>query len=152
MEYGFFYGSIIILWIIFIICMRFKPVTLANIIIGITTIAYSLLYEILLGEYFDLYYYIKNNQSILYILLAGIFVYPILNIIYTLFLPKKIKPILIYTGLWIIAMLIFEYLSLLTKTVVFTGWRMFPWSPLTYVLTYLWVYLFYRYLEKRITD
>lgn len=152
MEYGFFYGSIIILWIIFIICMHFKPVTLANIIIGITTIAYSLLYEILLGEYFDLYYYIRENQSILYILLAGIFVYPILNIIYTLFLPKKIKPILIYTGLWIIAMLIFEYLSLLTKTVVFTGWKIFPWSPLTYVLTYLWVYLFYRYLEKRITD
>jgi len=150
MEYGFFYGSIIILWIIFIICIHFKPATLANTIIGITTVAYSLLYETLLGEYFKLYYYIEPQKSILYIILAGLLIYPVLNIIYTMFLPAKIKPILVYTSLWTIAMLVFEYASILTKTVVFTGWQMFPWSLITYILTYLWIYLFYSYLEKRI--
>ncbi|OCL27171.1 hypothetical protein U472_06760 [Orenia metallireducens] len=152
MEYSFFYGSIVVLWTILGVCMYFKTIKLKHLIIGITTIAYSLLYEVLLGEYLDLYYYIKDKESILYTLLAGILVYPILNIIYTLFLPKKTRPVLIYTGLWIIAMLIFEYLSLLTKTVVFTGWRMIPWSPLTYMVNYLWIYLFYRYLEKRIVS
>lgn len=150
MEYSFFYGFIAILWLIFSICIYFKPVKLANIIIGITTIAYSILYEMLLGEYFSLYYYIQPEKSILYIILAGVLIYPILNIIYTLFLPKKIKPVLIYTGLWIIVILIFEYATLFTKTIVFTGWIIFPWSIITYIITYLWIYLFYRYLNEKI--
>ncbi|WP_027340042.1 hypothetical protein [Halonatronum saccharophilum] len=147
MEYTFFYGSIIALWIIFGICIYLRGLRLAHIIIGITTVAYSLVYEVILGEYFGLYYYITPEKSNLYIVLAGILVYPLLNIIYTIFLPEKIKPVLLYTGVWIIAMLLFEWASLITKTVVLLRWMIFPWSLLTYIVTYLWVYLFYRHLK-----
>lgn len=150
MAYLFFYGSIAVLWVIFIIINFRKPIKLPHVIIGIAAMAYSLFYEIILGEYYNLYYYIKKEASPLYIALAGILVYPILNMIYTHFLPKNKIPVLLYTGAWIIGMLVFEYLSLLTKTVVFVRWRMFPWSLLTYIVTYLWVYYFYSYLNKKI--
>jgi len=68
---------------------------------------------------------------------------------YTMFLPKDKKAVLGYTIAWMAAMMIFEYFSVMFGTVVFTGWTPFPWSVVTYVVTYLWVYLTYRYLSKK---
>lgn len=150
MEYTVFYVSIAVIWVIFLILIYFKPIRLSNIIIGITSIAYSLIYEIILGEYLKLYYYINPKNSILYIVISSIFLYAILNIVYTLFLPKKIINILIYTSLWIVMMLLFENATLLSKTIVFTGWKLVPWSITTYLFTYTWVFFFYTYLSKRV--
>jgi len=81
--------------------------------------------------------------------MSAILLYPSLNIMYTMFLPKDKKAVLGYTIAWMAAMMIFEYFSVMFGTVVFTGWTPFPWSVVTYVVTYLWVYLTYRYLSKR---
>jgi hypothetical protein len=147
---SFFFIFIAAVIILFIISLFFRPIRLEHVIIGITSVAYSLVYENILGEYFRLYHYIDSQVSILYIVLAGVFLYPVLNMLYILFLPSKIKPLLLYTGVWIGAMLFLEYISLLTKTIVFTGWVIFPWSLITYIGTYLWVIFFYSYLQKRL--
>jgi hypothetical protein len=149
MAYTIFYISIIIVWIVFLTSIPFRPLRLSNFIIGITSVAYSLVYEITFGDRLKLYYYINPENSILYMLIAGIFIYPLLNIIYTLFLPFKMKSILIYTFIWIVIMLIFEYINLISKTIVFTGWKPIPWSIVTYIVTYTWVLFFYKYLSKR---
>jgi len=67
-----------------------------------------------------------------------------------MFLPKKHKNALVYTAGWIVALLLFEYASLLTKTIVFTGWKPFPWSIVTYIVAYAWIYFFYRFLANKI--
>ena len=67
----------------------FKPLDFRSYVIAVTSITYSLVYEVILGEYYGLYYYINEKDSIIYIVLAGIILYPALNIIYVLFLPKK---------------------------------------------------------------
>lgn len=149
METIFLYVSIIAVWILLAISLYFKPLKPNSIIIGIATTAYALVYDITLGHHFGLYYYIDPQGSVSYMVLAGMFLYPVLNIIYTLFLPDKRNDVLIYTGIWIIAMLVFEYASILTKTIVFTGWQPIPWSFVSYIVTYTLVYLFYRNLEKR---
>ena len=134
MEYIIFYFSIATVFVIFLISIYFKPLRLGNIIIGITSVAYSLVFDLTFGDRLKLYYYINPENSVLYILIAGLFLYPLINIIYTLFLPVKMKSILIYTGVWIILMLIFEYINLQSKTIVFTGWKPIPWSIVTYLL------------------
>ncbi|MDQ2085571.1 hypothetical protein RBH29_03875 [Herbivorax sp. ANBcel31] len=149
MEYIFFYLSIAGVLLILGICSFYKPLDFRSFVIAVTTIAYSLIYEIILGEYYGLYYYINQNNSIIYMVLAGILLYPSLNVIYVLFLPKQIKNTILYTFFWIIAMIIFEYGSLLFKTIVFTGWELIPWSIVTYLGTYLWIYLLYRYISNR---
>jgi hypothetical protein len=150
MAYTFFYISLAAVLLLFAISLYFKQIKLSNIIIGITAIAYSLIYEVSLGHIMGLYYYITPGQSMKYILISAILIYAPLNIIYTLFLPEGRKRVLIYTSLWIVAMLLFEYLSVAVRTVVFTGWRPVPWSLVTYIVTYCWIIYFFRLLEGKV--
>lgn len=146
MAYAFFYLSLIILWLLLYGCTRIRPIQPAHIIIALVTAAVSLVYDTLLGEYAGLYYYISPRHSIYYMILGGALIYPPANIIYLLFLPRDKYSASMYSILWIGVMMVFEYASVLAGSVVFTGWNPFPWSPVTYVGTYLWVNLLYRYL------
>ena len=148
MPYIFFYASIIGVWVLFLICLKFRPLHINSITIGIASIAYSLVFDITLGNRLGLFHYITPGESTMYMVLGAIFIYSGLNIIYTMFLPEKVRPALIYTAVWVAAMLVFEYGSLLARTIVFTGWTIFPWSVITYLFTYLWINLLFRYLEK----
>jgi hypothetical protein len=148
MEYIFFYVSMFIAIILFFFCTHFKKPSLPIIIIGLTSIGYSFISDLTIGDRLKLFYYITPQKFTLYIILAGVFIYPFCNMIYTMFLPER-KP-LIYTIFWIIGMLLFEYLSVIAKTVVFTGWKMFPWSIILYMVSYLWIYSFYKYLLNKI--
>jgi len=150
MAYIFFYSSIAVLLITFLICCNFRKLKLPNIIIGLTTVGYSLISDILLGDQFKLFYYINPQVSTLYMILSAVLIYAVLNIAYTMFLPKKHKNALIYTVGWIVALLLFEYASLLTKALIFTGWKPFPWSIVTYIVAYVWIYFFYSFLTKKI--
>ncbi len=149
MSYICFYVSILTVWIAFAICSRLKTIDLRHIFIGAVSAVYSLTFDILFGEYFSLYHYISPEISAIYILMAGILLYPVLNIIYILFLPAKTKPGLIYTTIWIAAMLFYEYISLKTETIFFTGWEPVPWSIITYIFTYLWLNVLYKYLNAK---
>lgn len=149
MAIACFYGSIAIVWIISLICALKKGITFKHIMVAIAGMGYSLLYETALGEYAGLYYYIKQTDSLFYIIISGVFLYPAIEMIYVMFLPEKIKPAIMYTIIWIVLLLAFELLSLYTRTIVFTGWRIVPWSIVTYILTFIWVNLLFRYLKKR---
>jgi hypothetical protein len=80
--------------------------------------------------------------------LSGLFLYPPLNVIFSLYLPEARSKVFLYTLIWIGAMLAFEFAGVYTGTLVFTGWRAMPWSVVTYAFTYAWVILLYRYLGK----
>ncbi|MGE5632725.1 MAG: hypothetical protein ACM3TR_16785 [Caulobacteraceae bacterium] len=149
MEYKFFYGSIIAVWIILFVALAFRPLRLRNALVAVAGVGYSLLFDATLGEYLGLYYYIKPSASILYIILSAVALYPVIEVIFTLFLPEKTMPILIYTTVWLLLMLAHEIASLMTKTIVFTGWKVFPWSILAYITTFTWINVFYGYLKKR---
>jgi hypothetical protein len=120
-------------------------------IIGIASVAFSLIVDITFGDYFGLYHYINPQASVIYMVGSAIFIYPLINIIYTLFLPESLNRLFIYTTIWIGAMLVFEYLSVYFRTIVFTGWRPFPWSLIIYIATFLWINVFYKYIEKNCT-
>lgn len=149
MAYTYFYTYMVLIWALLLISIRFKPVNFNHFVVGIATVAYSLTYEIILGNWLGFYYYLNKENSALYIVLSGIFIYPILNILYVFFFPKNSKYLLHYTGVWIIAMLLFEYVTVIQRIVIMTGWKPIPWSIATYAFTYLWIILLYRYLEKR---
>lgn len=152
MEYLFFYSSVVVVLIIFVICCIIRNPKLSNILIGLITIGYSLVSDIILGDQLKLFYYISPQASTLYMILSAVFIYSLLNIVYTMFLPGKGKKAFIYTLCWTIALLLFEYVSIVTKSIVFTGWRPIPWSLVIYLVAYLWIYFFYRYLNRKIPD
>ena len=149
MAIAFFYGSIAAVWIVFSLCALKKAITFKHIMVAIAAMGYSLLYETTLGEYFGLYHYINRSNSLFYIIVSAVFIYPVIEVIYTMFLPKKANSAIIYTVIWIVIMLIFELLSIYTRTVVLTGWRVVPWSIVTYIFTFGWINLLFRFLKRR---
>jgi len=149
MAVKFFYISIAVTWLIFLVCAVKKKLALKHILIGITAMGYSLLYETVLGEYTGLYYYINKENSLLYIILSAVLLYSEIEVIYTLFLPENISAAVYYTVAWIALMLVFELASFYTGTVVLTGWKVVPWSIVTYLFTFLWINLLFRLLNKR---
>ncbi len=149
MAVSFFYISIAAVWIIFLILAVKRPLTLKHLMIGITAMGYSLLYETFFGEYIGLYYYINKENSLLYVILSAVLLYPEIEVIYTMFLPEKLYPSIRYTAIWIVLLLIFELASLYTRTIVLTGWKVIPWSVITYIVTILWINILFRALKKR---
>lgn len=148
MEYIFFWASAVTATLLFAIAVKWKGISLPVWIIGISSIAYSMVYEIFLSDRLGLYHYITPGESTAYVLLGAFFIYTPLNLVYILFLPESRKNILIYTIVWSAAMLALERASVLTHTVVFTGWEPMPWSIVTYAVTYAWIILFYKYLMR----
>jgi hypothetical protein len=53
---------------------------------------------------------------------------------------------------WILLLQIMELISIYTKTLVLTGWRIVPWSMLTYFLTFLFAFMADRFFRKVIRD
>lgn len=149
MAIAFFYGSIVAVWIVFLICTRKKSINVKNIMIAIAAIGYSLLFDTLLGEYFGLYHYINQSNSLIYIIISALLLYPVIEVIYTMFLPEGTYHIIIYTTVWILLLLAFELASLYTRTIIFTGWKVIPWSIVTYIFTFSWINLLFRYMKKR---
>lgn len=150
MAYIFFYSSAIITWVLFTAVSRKRHLDGRSLIIGFATIAFSVIFDTVFGEIFGLYHYISPGESLSYIVLAAVLIYPFLNIIYTLFLPQGTGRVLFYTAIWIAAMLLFEYSSVKAGTIVFTGWNPIPWSLVTYVAVYSFVYFLYANASKRL--
>ena len=149
MSYIFFYSSALVIWIVFAIVSRLVPLDIRSLIVGIGTAAYSVIFDTVWGEINGLYYYVSPRESLTYIILAAVLIYPFVNILYTLFLPNNVRSQLYYSLLWIGAMLLFEYISIKTGTIVFTGWRPIPWSIVTYIITYTWIYFLYTQSTKQ---
>lgn len=149
MSVIFFWSSIAVIWAVLLLAAAKRPLTFKQVVIAIAAIGYSLLYETVLGELMGLYHYIIPEKSLKYIIISALLIYPIIEVIYSLFLPEKPRHALIYTTAWIAFMLAFEAASLYTGTVVLTGWKVIPWSIVTYAITFGWINLLFRYMKKR---
>ena len=149
MAVMFFYISIAAVWAALLAFSIKRPPSMGHLMVAISAIGYSLFFEAFLGEYKGLYYYIYKENSLFYILVAAVLLYPVIDVIYTFFLPERAYPAILYTTAWIACMLVFEFASLYTRTVVLTGWKVFPWSIITYIVTFAWINLLYRSLKRR---
>ncbi len=148
MPYLFFWSSAAVIWAVTLFLHAYKKPLLPKVVIGIATVGYSMINDAVLGEIFGLFCYIDSSVSVVYMLLGALLIYPPLNILYVSFLPGSAKKDALYTILWSAALLLFEVFSVWAGTIVFTGWRMFPWSVALYAVSYLWIYFFYRHLVK----
>jgi hypothetical protein len=149
MEVAFFYGSIAAVDIVFFICALIKPLTFKSVIIAIAGMGYSMIFDATMGEYLGLYYYVNRSDSLFYVIVSSVLLYPIIEVIYTIFLPEKVYPAIVYTAVWIVLMLIFELVSIYAGTIVLTGWRIMPWSIAAYIFAFSWINLLFRHLKKK---
>lgn len=143
----FFYVSILALMAVFFITIRKKQFRVRHMFLMITYSLYNLVFELIFGEIFELYYYINKAHSLIYIIIAAIFLYPVIAVLYILYLPAGSK-VLLFTSGCIILTLIFEIMSLCAGTIVLTGWKVIPWSVVTYIVSFGLIYMFNRYMLR----
>lgn len=148
MSYFYYFLYIGISLLALFMTTRYKKLTNKLLIIGVVTIAYSLIYDNFFGTWLGLYHYLDSVNSTIYIIISSIAIYPIYNIIYVMFLPHKPISFFIYTFIWIGVMLAYEYLTVYQRIIVLTGWQPIPWSILTYIFTYIWINTLRIYLCK----
>lgn len=109
-----------------------------TLIVYLLAVAFGLTFEIGLGIYLGLFHYYNVKDSPFWILLMALFFYPAYHIVYIGLLAPNltVKRWLIHTLLWTVFMLAFEYGTIRLDIVVLTGWLIWPWSPLTYIIVY----------------
>ena len=99
---------------------------------------YNLIFELIYGEIFGLYYYIERTHSLIYIIIASVFLYPVIAVLYVSFYPEE-KRALWFTLGAIVIMLFLEMASLNTRTIVLTGWKVIPWSVIAYIVSFVFI-------------
>lgn len=143
------YLSVAIFLIALLYMARKRKFGVPHVTTALASSVYSLSYESILGEYLGLYHYISREVSIPYMVVSGVLIYPVLNLIYLAYIPKgRPVKILLYAAFWIIAMHIYEMAAIAAGTIVLTGWGVFPWSTITYIVTYAWMTALYFCLRK----
>lgn len=147
----FFYGSITVLLAVFFTCVRRKRLGIRHMIIMMGYSLYNLIFELVFGEIFDLYYYMEKACSLVYIIVASVFLYPLIAVLYVLYLPTG-TGIFSYTLYFITGVLLLELIALYTRTIVFTGWKVIPWSVVTYIISFGLIYAFNRLLIRTLPD
>lgn len=150
MATGFYYGVLLVVWIVFLFAIRVRPLKLRHLFLWISYSLYTLSLEIILGIFLHLYYYSSQEESLFYVLISSLLLYPVMVVLYSLYLPPK--KVLWYTVGWILVLQVLEVITINTGTIVLTGWKIIPWSPVTYSITYLFVYLLDGFLKKNIRD
>lgn len=151
MNQLFFYGSIGVLLVIFLAALGKKQFSMRHFILMMGYSLYNLIFELIFGEILDLYYYIDKEVSLIYIILAAIFLYPLIAVLYILFLPAGKKK-LWYTTCFITGVFILELISLRTGTILLTGWKVIPWSIVTYIVSLGLINCFNRFLLRKLAD
>ena len=151
MEKAFFYGIMLAQWLVFLLTLGRKPFRLRHLILLTVYGLYTLTFDCVFGEVLKLYYYIHPMDSLAYILQASILKYPITTGLYVFYLPQGRK-VVWYTAGWIVFLLLLELLSFATKTIVLTGWNVVPWSIITYVVSFLFIYLVNAYLKRTLGE
>lgn len=147
----FFYGSITVLLAVFFTCVRRKRLGIRHMIIMMGYSLYNLIFELVFGEIFDLYYYMEKACSLVYIIVASVFLYPLIAVLYVLYLPTG-TGIFSYTLYFITGVLLLELIALYTRAIVFTGWKVIPWSVVTYIISFGLIYAFNRLLIRTLPD
>lgn len=150
------YGTILFSWLVVALLYRFHLIRLEPILIVfiyLFGIAYGLTYEFTLGQWFGLYHYYKDpDASAYWILLMGVFSYPVYHVLYVNWAvyQRTFVNWLLYTMLCTAVLLFSEYWSVNMGVVVFTGWRIWPWSIVTYTTAFVGDTLIYSWMRRKL--
>jgi len=147
----FFYGIIITLTALFLLILGKKQFGIRHIFLMMSYSLYNLIFELIYGEIFGLYYYIERTHSLIYIIIASVFLYPVIAVLYVSFLPGRKKALWFTLGA-IVIMLFLEMASLNTRTIVLTGWKVIPWSVIAYIVSFVFINIINNSLLRVLPD
>lgn len=133
----------------FLTISRYK-MTLIDVLVIITVISLTLACN-MLSTQFSMYTIVSKQYAGWYSFWSALIVYPSLAITFTKFTPKSKYAVMLYIAFWVTILTVFELLIFPFKIGIYEKWRTIPWSPIVYLLVFILIYAWHKYLEKKLT-
>jgi hypothetical protein len=113
--------------------------------------AVSFFFDMIFCKWLLYYAYVTiDDIKAFYSLIFCIIGYPALGLTFVKFIPSSRGKIIIYTLAWSAALTLLELLLVPYEIVIYIEWKIIPFSPLIYILSFAWTYGYYRILKKYI--
>jgi len=105
--------------------------------------------DMIFCKQYHLYHYGLEGYAGWYSFWANLFIIPALGIVFIKFVPEGLKGVLIYIAVWTIAFTWFEiFVTAPLGILHYTGWKVFPYSTIGYIIAFSLEYGYYKMLLK----
>jgi len=105
--------------------------------------------DMLFCKQYHLYYYVSSEYKGWYSFWANLIIIPALGLVFIKFVPKTVKEVAVYIAAWTVISTLFEILIAKPFGIlVYSGWRIIPYSVIGYIFAFTWEYVYYRILLK----
>lgn len=132
-----------------LIVIKIKGFTFIDFQLVIMIIAVSFFLDMVFCKWLSFYSYVVTNElKAFYSLIFCVFAYPALGIVFIKFIPSSKTKIALYILANAAVLTLVEIFVMPLEIVIYDKWRIIPYSPLIYVLCYIWTYQYYRVLKK----
>ncbi|KGK85987.1 hypothetical protein [Clostridium sp. HMP27] len=134
------------------IIIKIRKYKLMDFIMAISLVGASAIIDKLLSSQFQLYYYVDYDNKLIYSSIYDLLIYPCYGIMFSVFMPgsRKYKSAAYYILSWTVFLTFVEAIVVYPfHIVIYTGWWIFPYSPIFYVVGLTITYIYYQIVENK---
>lgn len=134
------------------IIIKIRKYRLMDFIMAITLVGASAIIDKLLSSQFHLYYYVDYDNKLIYSAIYDLLIYPCYGAMFSVFMPRsrKYKSAGYYILSWTMFLTFLEAIVIYPfHIVIYTGWWIFPYSPIFYVVGLTITYIYYQLVENK---
>lgn len=143
-------------WIITVIAVLTATVTVwirqisfADIMAAIMVALLTLSFDMIFCKQLFTYYYVDKKFMGINSLIVGLLVFPSIAVVFNSFSPKGVGQVVIYIGIWTTTLTLLElYIAKPLGIVVYDEWKVIPWSPVVYILSFTWLFVYTKTIES----
>lgn len=147
-----FWILLIITLIITAVTIKIKKYKLMDFIMTISLVGISAIIDKLLSGQLQLYYYVDYENRLIYSALYDLLIYPCYGAMFSILMPRnrRYKSAVYYILRWTAFLTFLEAIVVYPfHIVIYTGWWIFPYSPIFYVVGITITYIYYQVVENK---
>lgn len=134
------------------ITIKIKKYKLMDFMMTISLIGVSGIIDKLLSSQFQLYYYVNYDNKLIYSSIYDLLIYPCYGAMFSFLMPRNrnYKSAVYYILSWTIFLTFLESVVVYPfHIVIYTGWWIFPYSPIFYAVGLTITYIYYQVVENK---
>ncbi len=134
-----------------VVAISIHKINFIDSLVIVMVIALSMASDMLLCKQFSMYSIVSVQYKGWYSFWSGILVFPSLAITFLKFAPRSRYAVMLYITFWAFILTLFEIFIVVPYRIsLYPKWIIIPWSPIVYLLAFTLIYVYHKFLEKRI--
>jgi len=147
-----YWTMVVVFFVMALVALSIHKITFIDGLVIVMVIALSMGSDMLLCKQFSMYYIVSVENKGWYSFWSCLLVFPSLAITFLKFAPRSRYAVALYAAFWAFTLTLFEIFIVVPYRIsMYPKWKIIPWSPIVYLLAFTLIYVYHKYLEKRIT-